>query len=423
MSERSQASNPFSRRDFLARSAMTAAAIPSLGALLAACARDSGGSATPSASATGLQLASPENPVKWPIAADNAPIAAGLKPEQGATLRLYNYPDYIDPAALKSFEKKYESSGVKIEVSTFNDTNESLAKIRGGSVPFDVYFPSYDQLGKLVAGGLVQPLSQSYIPNIDSVWDEFKNPFYDQGWQFTVPYVVYTTGIGWRTDKIKEDIGALANPYDALWDTKYTGRTLVLDDYREVQAMTLLRSGNFNTNESDPAVMAKVLEELLKMSQTVRPKVAITNYTDLPEGRVDLVQAWSGDMVLAQSYMPEGEDPSVLRYWFPKDGKGAINNDTMVILRGSKNPVLAHLFLNHMLDYDTAFANYAFTGYQPPQKKITPENLVADKFLPPGLAAATVLPSSFTKGSRQLELAPDVEAIWQANWQQFKAGG
>ncbi|CAB4987736.1 unannotated protein [freshwater metagenome] len=34
-----------------------------------------------------------------------------------------------------------------------------------------------------------------------------------------------------------------------------------------------------------------------------------------------------------------------------------------------------------------------------------------------------MLPSYFNTGYRSLELAPDVDAKWQAIWQQFKAGG
>ena len=31
-------------------------------------------------------------------------------------------------------------------MSTFNDTDEALTKIRGGNVDYDIYFPSYDQI-------------------------------------------------------------------------------------------------------------------------------------------------------------------------------------------------------------------------------------------------------------------------------------
>ena len=50
-------------------------------------------------------------------------------------------PTTSAPASIKAFEKKYEAYNVKVTVSTFNDTDEALTKIRAGKVPFDIYFP------------------------------------------------------------------------------------------------------------------------------------------------------------------------------------------------------------------------------------------------------------------------------------------
>ncbi len=398
-------------------------ALAGAGGLLAGCAREtpasSGGSG--SASAT-LVPASPQSPVTWPIATDNQPIAAGLAPEKNATLQLYNYADYIDPDVVKSFEQKYKDTGVKVVVSTFNDTNEALAKIRSGGTPFDIYFPSYDAVGKLATGGLARPLQHAYLPNIRNVWPQFQNPWYDQGWRYTVPYTTYTTGIGWRADRVTEDIGARANPYDVFWDPQYAGRISVLDDYRETQSMAILRAGGTDVNTGDDTVLAKVREDLLEMSKATRPQVTITQYTALPEGKLDIAQAWSGDLVAAQGYLPEGTDVGVLRYWFPSDGKGVVNNDLMMVLRGGKNPVLAHLFLDHMLDDAVARQNFQWVGYQPPLNSLDPTKMVSDGIVPQTLAAATVMPAYFDVGYRTLELPPDVDAKWQDNWTRFKAG-
>lgn len=409
-----------SRRGVLGLAALTGAG------LLAGCARErpssgltagGGGSGSPT-----LTAASPASPVRWPILEGNAPIAAGLAPEKDATLQLYNYVDYINPDVIKSFEKKYKDTGVKVVVSTFNDTNESLAKIRAGGSPYDVYFPSYDQIGKLATAGLVRPLQHAYIPNITNVWPQFTDPWYDQGWQYTVPYVTYTTGIGWRSDRVNEDIGARANPYDVFWDPQYAGRLAVLDDYREVISMAILRAGGTDINTGDDAVLAKVREDLAAMAKATRPQVTITDYIAIPEGKLDISQAWSGDMIAAQGYLPKGTDASVLRYWFPADGKGMVNNDLMMILSGGKNPVLAHLFLNHLLDDEVARENFTFVGYQPPLNSLDPSRLVADGYAPQGLAAATVLPSYFESGYRSLELTPEAEGKWQDTWTRFKAG-
>src|SRR3954453_23021969 len=121
-----------SRREFLTRSMLLAAGVPSLGAFLDACATSSGGS-TGTGGKSFLKLASPSNPVTWPIANDNRPIASGLVPEKNATLRLYNYDHSPAPQTIKKFEKYFNCN---VPLSTFNHPEEATTKTRRGGVPF-----------------------------------------------------------------------------------------------------------------------------------------------------------------------------------------------------------------------------------------------------------------------------------------------
>jgi spermidine/putrescine transport system substrate-binding protein len=404
------------RRSVLQYSALAAA----FGPILAACARDHPGSG--SGKATTLQIASPAHPVTWPITTDNAPIANGLVPEQGATLQLYNYPDYIAQDAIKSFQKKYKKYDVKVKVSTFNDTNEALAKIRGGSVPFDIYFPSYDSIGKLATTGLLRPLNHSYLTGISNVWPEFTNPFYDGGWRYSIPYTVYTTGIAWRTDKISEDVAKRPSPWDVFWDPQYASQLAVLDDYRETISLALMYGGSSDLNTADQALLKKAQTALLALTTATKPTVTINGYSDLPGGRFGLAHVWSGDAINMPYYLPKGVDPGILRYWFPTDNKGPVNNDLVVLLRSGKNPVLSHLFLNHLLDPEVALANLSATGYQPPQNTLTAQKLIADEYIPQNLRTAAVVPGAFAAGYRILELPPAADAQWHTVWQRFKAG-
>jgi len=406
---------PPSRRQFLTRAALLAATAPSLGAFLAACSKSGPPSGGPS-----LTLAAPDKPVKWDIADDNKPIADRLAPEKNATLQLYTYADYISPDAVKSFSDKY---GAQVEISTFNDTDEAITKIRGGNVDYDIFYPSYDQLSRLVSGGLLRPLNHSYIPNIKNVWPTFTNPWYDQEWRYTVPYTIYTTGIGWRSDLVPSDIPAMPNPYDVLWDPVYKGKTAVIDDWHTAMAMVLLRAGITDVNTSSEADLKLVGEQLKAMVEATSPKVTITMYNDLPAGQLGVCQMWSGDIINAQSYLPEGTSPDILQYWFPPDGKGLVDNDLMVLLRGGKNPVLAHLFLNHLLDPEVAMQNFTAIGYQPPQNSITADSLVAEEFIPENLRTAIVKPEYFESGYRLLELDATNDAAWHNVWQAFNAGG
>jgi spermidine/putrescine transport system substrate-binding protein len=408
-------STPPTRRQFLARAAILAAGAPALGAFLQACSKNA-----PSSSQPSLTLAAPDNPVKWDIGDDNKPIADGLAPEKGATLQLYSYADYTGPDAVKSFQDKY---GVQVQISTFNDTDEAITKIRGGNVNYDLYFPSYDQISRLVTGKLIQPLNHSYIPNITNVWPNFTNPWYDQEWRYTTPYTIYTTGVGWRNDQVPANVAGLKNPYDVLWDPQYKGKTAVIDDWHTAMSMVLLRQGITDVNTSSEADLKVVGEQLNAMVAATSPKVTITMYNDLPAGQLGVSQMWSGDIINAQSYLPEGTSTDILQYWFPPDGKGLVDNDLMVVLRSGKNPVLAHLFINHMLEPEVAMQNFSAIGYQPPQNSITADSLIAEEFIPENLRTAIVKPEYFDAGYRLLELDTANQDAWQKVWQAFNAGG
>src|SRR5436853_1015884 len=169
-----------SRREFIRQAGGAALALPAAGALLEAC-----GTGAPAGTSTTLPLARPSNPVTWPIFADDKPIASGLQPERNATLKLYNWVQYIYTKVLKDFEKRYSKYNVNVELSTFSTMDEALAKIRSGQVDFDVFFPTVDVLGKLIELRFLRPINRSYIPNISNVWRELQSPFYDRGSRYT----------------------------------------------------------------------------------------------------------------------------------------------------------------------------------------------------------------------------------------------
>jgi spermidine/putrescine transport system substrate-binding protein len=95
----------------------------------------------------------------------------------------------------------------------------------------------------------------------------------------------------------------------------------------------------------------------------------------------------------------------------------------MVCLSGGQNPVLAQLFMNHMLDAKVASGNFFAIGYQPPQRTISADKVVADGYVPANLVTATVQQSAFESGQPLLELPIAADTAWHAIWSEFKAGG
>jgi spermidine/putrescine transport system substrate-binding protein len=412
------------RRTFIRRAALGAAGL-SAGGLLAACgsttAPVSSGSSAADVGPGGLPLARADHPVTLPIYADNKAIASGLTPEKGP-LQLYNWIAYINPQVITDFEKKYH---VKVQLSTFVTIEEAIAKLTSKQVQYDVFWPTAGYIEELVAGKLVQPINHSYIPNLAAnVWASLQNPWYDQGSRYTVPYTVYTTGIGWRSDKLPGfNPDKLANPWNALWQVGPTikGRVGLLDDERDGMAMGLLRNGITDINTSNQAHINAAQNSLIQLVKSTNLKFDTNEYQRLADGELWLHEAWSGDMAAAPSYVPKGTPGSVLRYWWPGSGKGPINNDMLAVLKGAKNPVLAHLFLNHILDTQQVFSNFSFNFYQQPINAMTPQVLVSKGLIPPTLTSTLIQRSQFDNGYVEGALSQSAQVQWENAWAAIKS--
>jgi spermidine/putrescine transport system substrate-binding protein len=397
---------PVSRRGFLKGAGAGLAALGA-GSLIEACAPALAGFGT-------LPLPRPNNPVTWPIFTDNPAIKSGLQPEPGATLQIYNWVAYINQAVVNSFAKKYKC---KVQVTTFNTMNEAMSKLRTAKLPFDILIgATVDVLGQLIESKLAQPLNHSYLPNITQAWPDFTNPFYDQHWRYTIPYTIYTTGMAWRKDLVHENPYAMRNPWAMPWQSKYRGKVAILDDYRESLSLGLMKNGIYNLNTTDRGQITRSRRSLEELSSLVNVRIDNNDYTEVPNADTWIHHAWSGDMAAAGYYMPKGVPVDVVGYWFPPDGKGPVANDTIAVLRSSPNPVLAHLFLNYMLDLDNVLENISFNGYMQPLTGVTPQRLVKEKLLPKSLLSTVVLPSYFRHGVAELQLPVDADAIWQQEW-------
>ena len=375
----------------------------------------------------GLPLPRPDNAVTWAITSDNQPIADGVPNEDGP-LTIYNYAEYLDPNLVRAFQKL---TGRKVEIATFNSSDEAVAKLASGAVGFDIVMGlSASVIVSLIAQQLAQPLNHSYLTNFEkNIWPELQDPFYDRGSRYTVPYVVWADGIGWRNDKIKTDIAAMDVPWDIFWESgPYKGKVAVLDDQRDALSMPIqrdaMRTGSRpEVNTEDEKVVKRAGEDLGQLTDISNIKVNITGYQTLPEGKSWLNQSWSGDLLSAAFYyMPKGVPPSVLSFWGPDSG-GVVQNDYYFIGRTAKNPALAHRFINYMLDARVAYSNMInFVGYTPPQNSITANSLIASGLIPKSLTAAVIRPDQFAFNEQLLQLTVQGQRYWDAAWSKFKAG-
>ena len=408
-----------SRRQFLTRAGGAAIAMPSLAAILAACSKP-GESASGSGSASEIPIATLDNPVELPLTAETIPADTPL---ESGPLVLYNWADYIHKKVVEEFEEEF---GVSVEITTFNNMEEGIQKVANGQVTPDVFVPTPGYLRRLVDKQLVMPLQHELVPNLEAVvWPSYSNPgpYYDLKANYTVPYTIYTWGVAYRRDRVSDEEAAAAG-WDALWDPNHAGEIVLYDSYGDTIAVTILRNGSLDVNTGDPALITAAKESILETINENQAALKINGvYAKLPAGDYTVGEAWSGDIVGAQWYLPKGVGTDVLGFWRPPTGQTMIGNDLLVVPAAAKNPRLAHEFINFMLDEKHGYDNFVnWNGYQPPFTSIDPDKLIDDGVVPENLAAAVVTEDMFKKDLTPVELPPSVDQLWLDAWAEIKAG-
>ena len=336
--------------------------------------------------------------------------------ERGATLRIYQWRDYLAADVVDSFVRRHAASDLEVEVESFTTMGEAAERLRRPDADFDVFFPTIDALPGLVAERLLLPLTHDLLPNLTNVWPYFMThdgPFYDVGQRYSVPYTVYSTGIGWRRDLVRDADApeSLANPYDAYWNERYRGAVGIYDEYREAIAMALLRRGE-DPNAVGERAVARAVDDLVALAEGVHVEVSDEGaYHELQTGDYALQQSWSGDLLSAKRFgTVAADDAGLVAYTWPCGG--IVGCDLTAICARGRNPVLAHAFLDHLMDVGVAMRNFDWNGYQPP---------VGDE--PPAVAGylrdAILHPDDLTEGRFLRPLGPEADARWRVGWQRF----
>jgi spermidine/putrescine transport system substrate-binding protein len=306
--------------------------------------------------------------------------------------------------------------------------DKGIAKINSGQGDFDMLFGlNVWALGRLIAAGKIRPINHDYIPNLAAnVWDQFQSPFYDVSSQFSIVYSVWSTGIFWRNDKLQIDPASMSNPYDVFFDNPPKDKTHLLANAQDVLALPMFWKGMSDVNVTDPTVITQAKDDVAKMAAAANVQYDHVDYTDVPAGKAWLHQSWSGNVSDAVVFLPDLSQADNLSYYWPASTSGVpanCDNDLIILLTSGKNPVLAHLLANTILEAKNALTNFtSTTGYQMGLKSMTPDAMVSSGIVPEHMSSVIVAEDDFAKGSRELELPPDADALWQSAFAELQAG-
>ena len=319
-------------------------------------------------------------------------------------LLFFNWAQYTSPKVISSFEKRY---GVKVHQSNFDNMDGMMAKLNAG-VKYDVIFPENSIADKLVKANMLAEIDHAQLKNWGQALPYFEDPWYDPKAKHTVPYAMWTSGIGWRTDRVS---APMTGSWDDLWNhPEAKGKIWLLDDMREVLGMSLLRQGH-DVNSTDQGQLDKATQEVLKLMPSVRGFTTVNN--QFVDGSGSLMHMWSGQVWQTVSAV---KNPEVFRYELPK-GATPLNSDTIAIPKNAPHPGTALLFLDWILQPENTDVNTQYMGYPQATKQGTETYNTITKQYPfleidPGQIA----------GAKHFEpLAPKELATWGAEWTKVKA--
>jgi spermidine/putrescine transport system substrate-binding protein len=321
-----------------------------------------------------------------------------------STLYFLNWADYIPDSVIRAFEKREK---VRVVLDTFESPEAMLAKLRSGADREYslVVAPDYYVL-QMARLGLLAPLDKARLPNLKNLDPAFRDPPYDPGGRYSVPYQWGTTGIAYREDLVKGKVDS----YAVLFDPKrQLGPFQLLDEMRETIGAALRYLG-YSVNTTDPKALEKAKNLLIEAKRrSLGFAGGVEAINRILGGDAALSLAYSGDVFQAQKEEPR------LKYALPKEG-GTIWTDALVLLKRGPAQELAYRFVNFLLEPRIAAEISNYTRYASPVAAAKP-------YLDPALLKDPMVypPEAVRKKLEYLkDLGPAIQ-LYDRVWTEVKA--
>ena len=263
-----------------------------------------------------------------------------------AVLNIYNWEDYFGETTLEDFEKEF---GVKVNFETYEDEEIMVSAVTSDPSKYDVIIASDDLIRTMGEKRLLAQIDIENIPNFKNIGDEFKNPSYDPGNKYSIPYLQWTTGIAVNRKYIEET----EDSWSILWNPKYKGKIAMLNNAYEVIGAALKYLG-YPLCSTDPVQLEEAKQLLLEQEPLLR------GYEDTITIRDDLIseELWAAHQYGGEAAFAADENENV-EYILPKEG-AAYGVDTFAIPIDAKHKYTAEVFINYILDpkVSAEIANY-----------------------------------------------------------------
>ncbi|MGD9138429.1 MAG: extracellular solute-binding protein [Desulfobacterales bacterium] len=296
-------------------------------------------------------------------------------------LNFYNWGNYTNPELVKKFEAKYD---VKITITDYDSNSTMLAKVKAGGHGFDIACPSANYVKILNEEGLLLEARPDLMENFKNVAPEWRNPDWDPGRRYSVPWQWGTVGMVVDTEFYKGDINTSTIVFDPPPELR--GKISMPPEMGDVLALALMYVGS-EPCTTDKAALKKARDVLM----AAKPHWVSFDYgltEKMPRGDYNAAAYWNGAAFRARLAKPS------IRFGYPREGY-PVWMDSVVILKSAKNVENAKLFMNFIMEPENAalissFARYAngISGsekYMPEDMSTAVEIVVPDEFKDAGV--------------------------------------
>ena len=352
--------------------------------------------------------------VSMPLIFNPVCVRAAESEEKAVTLRVCNWEEYIDlgdwdetidlesgdiigeNSMVEDFKEwYYETYGkrVNVEYSTFG-TNEDLYNMLTLGDVYDIVCPSEYMFMKLMAEGMLVPLSDEFFDKTDEnnyytrgvspyIREVFENhEINGESWaKYAAGYMWGITGIVYNPEVVSEEE---ASTWQILNNPKFKRQVTIKDNVRDsyfaaVGALKhdLLTSPEFRAdpnykqrleeemNDVSPETIKTVQDYLQDVKDNAYSFETDSGKADMITGKVVANYQWSGDAVYSLDQAEE--DDYILNFAVPEESTNIYFDGWVMLKSGidddAEKQHAAEAFINFNSRPDNAIRNMYYIGY------------------------------------------------------------
>ncbi len=341
---------------------------------------------------------------------------------QDTVLNVYNWTDYIDPAAVDKFTAE---TGIKVQYDVYDSLETLEAKLLAGRSGYDIVVPTSEPtFSRLIRARALLPIDRAKVPNWANLDPALMRRVEssDPGNRFGAIYLWGTVGMGILPEKVKALVpDAPTDGWDLLFKPAHARRLqscgiTIMDSAIDVIPSVLRYLGR-PPDSADAADLAAVEKTLMAIRPYVRNFANAGAIDALAAGTTCVALTYSGDVIQASARAQEARRGVVVRYVSPREG-AQVAFDMLAIPADAPHPDAAMAFIDFVLRPAVIAGITNVTRYPnavPASRSMIRPELLADTNVFPTDAQ---MKSFFTPSA----VPQAAERIRNRMWARFKAG-